>query len=186
MTITQDEHFISREILPVIMMDTSLQATLKILFDTGSGGFIIADDIYCRFYLAGDSFADFVDGQLTYRPELLATSLVSVLLLTPADGVWHSELTLPEPGLVPVTTAFLDPKDRDARRRLAESPENLAAPVVDQRGKLLGWYLNHETVARTVHTRPPTYVCSIDDRHRFADPDHNKCSYCPGSLSRLR
>jgi hypothetical protein len=54
MGIAHDDHFISREMLPIVKMDASVLATLKVLFEAGSGGFIIADDISPRFYLAGN------------------------------------------------------------------------------------------------------------------------------------
>jgi hypothetical protein len=187
MGILQTEHFVLRDALPTVRMETSAAEALRRMYDSGVGGFIVADDIAPRFYIAGATFADHIDSALNFSPgarDVLAAPLVSILQLVPAEGIWRGGLSLADPGLVPVLPEFLDPCDEASWQNLRGRREHLAAPVVDRLGRQWGWFLNHEDVVRTVHTKPPSYVCSIDTNHRFADPDHGLCRYCPGTLSR--
>jgi hypothetical protein len=192
MGILQSEHFVPRDVLSTMKMEAPTAEALRQLHDRGAGGFLIADDVAPRFYLSGVTLADLVDQVRVHRPDVLTAPLVGVLRLVPADGTWRSEFDSPaagaqlsEPGLVPVRPEFLDPCDEAGWQSLIARPEHLAAPVVDRLGRHWGWILNHETVARTVHTKPPSYVCSLDKDHRFADPDHGQCRYCPGTLNRV-
>lgn len=179
----------------MVQMEASAAEALRRMYDRGVGGFIIKDDIAPRFYLAGAAFADHIDsvrnsspsaaGSPTeYRPDALAAPLVGILHLVPAEGTWRAEPPLAPPGLVPVLSQFLDPCDETTWQSLRNRPDQLAVPVIDRLGRQWGWIFNHEEVARTTHTKPPSYVCSIDRDHRFADPDHNVCRYCPGTLNR--
>jgi hypothetical protein len=193
MGMLQTEHFVSRDALPTLRMEASAAEALRQMYNSGAGGFIIADDIAPRFYLAGATFAQHIDSvrkgsppgyPLEYRPDALAAKLVGILHLLPAEGTWRAGLSLPDPGIVPVLPEFLDPCDETTFQNLLDRTEHRVAPVVDRLGRQWGWVFNHEVIARTVNTEPPGWVCSIDpDNHKFPDPDHDKCRYCPGTLN---
>jgi hypothetical protein len=50
---------------------------------------------------------------------------------------------------------------------------------IRQGGQPVGWFLNHETVDKTIHTAPPVFLCENTPPHTNSDPDTGYCHFCP-------
>jgi hypothetical protein len=83
---------------------------------------------------------------------------------------------------VPTTGVFVDIDNRQVEANSEE--ENLRRVpdrvfTVAQRGRIVGWYLNHES-ALNVSTKRTVFICARG--HRNKDPDTGTCYTCPAPI----
>jgi len=122
-------------------------------------------------------------GEKYVKAPALATAIASFVGNDVSKWETFSEMPLAEIiTRVPTTGVFvdIDPRSVEASSE-EEGLRNMADRVfpVAQHGKLIGWYLNHESVLNVTTSRT-VFICSRG--HRNPDPDTGTCYTCPAPI----
>lgn len=180
MSVRDNPHFVSEELLPQLDMWTPAREVLPRLNLAQAGAFLIRDALAPRFYSTGKEFAEALDRFAARAGWDVAVeaAMIDVLDIHSRDGAWSAPLRK-------VSETILVGEDDDDRLAGFEAlPEHLVFPVMGRQGRLQGWFLNHETLRHTIHTPTPRYRCSDYAEHITTDPDHGTC-FCGGSLTQI-
>lgn len=166
------EHFIPLERLPQIDVGTLLRAVFAEVSVRAVGGFIATRSGRAGHYLQAPALAAVLGGEvqarrMTWRG-VAETALGEVIPLAQSHG---AAIAL-EGGAVTDDTDLVPLQQRGD-----------AVYAVQAAGQLAGWFLNHETLVRTVNTPPPVFWCARPrDPHPNPDPDHGRCYRCPAPI----
>jgi len=173
--LSETEHFVSLDRLPVVPGWLPTFNVFATASRHGVGAAIIDHLGRPSFFVELRRLAEIILGDEEVKGVALGDQLPIFKLVT--ESRVRELLIEIAPALAEVDQQLVR-VDADAEP-LREQKERVYG-VTDQKGHLIGWFLNHENLRGQANTPPPIFYCTNPDgRHENNDPDSGTCYSCP-------
>ena len=169
MSIVQSDRFVHVSRLAFLDLRAPVAEGFALLDIGGIDGFILVDDVAPRWYCPGtvlQQTAKLRAGEESALAENVLTGSIAELfgLRISEEFGWSGQEDTAS-GLTPVGTEVVPAGADGQNLGPLQDRDDTVFPVLDPRGRLWGWFLNHETIP-TPDDRGSSYICP--DGHRTA------------------